>query len=311
MNERPAYGINAGGRLMDLSKPLVMGILNATPDSFYAASRTQTEHDICARADEIVAEGAAIIDVGAFSTRPGAIDVTVEEEMARLRTALSLVRRGHPDMVVSVDTFRPDVARMAVEEYGVAIVNDVSDVATRTSGGCDARRTSPTSSSGQRPLAPSNLRGGVCAPGTSGGCDVPEMFAMVARLHVPYVLMSRLPSIDAMLQAFAEEVNMLRGLGVADIILDPGFGFGKDLSDNYAVMAGLERLSALGLPLLVGVSRKSMITRLLGCETSEALNATTALHAVALMKGASILRVHDVKEAVEACRIVGELRFEV
>ena len=309
---------------MDLSKPLVMGILNATPDSFYAASRTQTEHDICARADEIVAEGAAIIDVGAFSTRPGATDVTVEEEMARLRTALSLVRRGHPDVVVSVDTFRPDVARMAVEEFGVAIVNDVSDVATRTSGGCDARRTSPTSSSGQRPLAPSNptppafshpplsQRGswGVCAPETSDGCDVPEMFAMVARLHVPYVLMSRLPSIDAMLQAFAEEVNMLRGLGVADIILDPGFGFGKDLSDNYAVMAGLERLSALGLPLLVGVSRKSMITRLLGCETSEALNATTALHAVALMKGASILRVHDVKEAVEACRIVGELKIE-
>ena len=263
---------------MDLSKPLVMGILNATPDSFYAASRTQTEHDICARADEIVAEGGAIIDVGAFSTRPGASEVPVEEEMARLRTALSLVRRGHPDMVVSVDTFRPDVARMAVEEYGAAIINDVSEGA---------------------------LTGAV--KWTPKG-DVPEMFAMVARLHVPYVLMSQRPSIDTMLPAFAEEVAMLRSLGVADIIIDPGFGFGKDLDDNYAVMAGLDRLSVLGLPVLVGVSRKSMITRLLGCETAEALNATTALHAVALMKGASILRVHDVREAVEACRVVMKMK---
>ena len=262
---------------MDFSKPLVMGILNATPDSFYAASRTQTEHDIRARADEMVAEGAAIIDVGAFSTRPGASDVPAEEEMERLRMALSVVRRGHPDMVVSVDTFRPDVARMAVEEYGVAIVNDVSE------GG---------------------LTGAV--RWTPGG-DVPEMFAMVARLHVPYVLMSQRPSIGMMLPAFAEEVAMLRSLGVADIILDPGFGFGKDLSGNYAVLAGLDRLSVLGLPLLVGVSRKSMITRLLGCDTAEALNATTALHAVALMKGASILRVHDVREAVEVCRVVERL----
>ena len=277
MKETPAYSINVGGRLMDFSKPLVMGILNATPDSFYAASRTQTEHDIRARADEMVAEGAAIIDVGAFSTRPGASDVPAEEEMERLRMALSVVRRGHPDMVVSVDTFRPDVARMAVEEYGVAIVNDVSE------GG---------------------LTGAV--RWTPGG-DVPEMFAMVARLHVPYVLMSQRPSIGTMLPAFAEEVAMLRSLGVADIILDPGFGFGKDLSGNYAVLAGLDRLSVLGLPLLVGVSRKSMITHLLGCDTAEALNATTALHAVALMKGASILRVHDVREAVEVCRVVERL----
>ena len=131
---------------------------------------------------------------------------------------------------------------------------------------------------------------------------------MVARLHVPYVLMSQRPSIDTMLPAFAEEVAMLRSLGVADIIIDPGFGFGKDLDDNYAVMAGLDRLSVLGLPVLVGVSRKSMITRLLGCETAEALNATTALHAVALMKGASILRVHDVREAVEACRVVMKMK---
>ena len=262
---------------MDLSTPLVMGILNATPDSFYAASRTQTEHDICARADEIVAEGAAIIDVGAFSTRPGASDVPVEEEMSRLRMALSLVRRSHPDVVVSVDTFRPDVARMAVEEYGVAIVNDISEA---------------------------GLTGAV--KWTPQG-DVPEMFSMVAKLHVPYVLTSQRPSIDTMLPAFAEEVAMLRSVGVADVILDPGFGFGKDLAGNYAVMAGMDRLSALGLPLLVGVSRKSMITRLLACETAEALNATTVLHTVALMKGASILRVHDVREAVEACRVMAEI----
>lgn len=266
--------INAGGRLLELTKPVVMGILNATPDSFYAASRMRTEHDICARADEMVADGAAIIDVGAFSTRPGASDVPVDEEMSRLRMALSSVRRSHPDMVLSVDTFRPDVARMAVEEYGVAIVNDVSEA---------------------------GLTGTV--KWTPDG-DVPEMFAMVARLHVPYVLTSQRPSIDTMLPAFAEEVAMLRSLGVADIILDPGFGFGKDLSGNYAVMAALDRLTVLGLPLLVGVSRKSMITRLLECETSEALNATTVLHAVALMKGASILRVHDVRQAVEACEII-------
>lgn len=277
MKETPAYSINAGGRLLDLSKPLVMGILNATPDSFYAASRSRTEHDICTRAGEMVEEGADIIDVGAYSTRPGASEVPVEEEMARLRMALSLVRREHPGMVVSVDTFRPDAARMAVEEYGADIVNDVSE-------------------------------GGLTGVVKWKPCgDVPEMFAMVAKLHVPYVLTSQRPSIDTMLPAFAEEVAMFRSLGVADIILDPGFGFGKDVAGNYGVMAGLDRLVVLGLPLLVGVSRKSMITRLLGCETTEALNATTVLHTVALMKGASILRVHDVRQAVEACRVMEAL----
>ena len=266
---------------MDLSTPVVMGIVNATPDSFFSPSRVRTEHEVCAKVDQMVDEGAAIIDVGAFSTRPGAAEVSAEEEMSRLRVALTAIRHTHPDIVLSVDTFRPDVARMAVEEFGVAIINDVSE------GGI----TGVT---------------GIPRPERRG--DVPEMFAMVAHLHAAYVLMSVKPSIDSMLKSFSEEVAMLRGLGVADIIIDPGFGFGKDLADNYRVMAHLDRLSILGLPILVGVSRKSMLTRLLDCDASSALNATTALHTAALLHGASILRVHDVREAVEACRVVEALR---
>ena len=274
-----ACSINVGGRLLSLSLPLVMGIVNATPDSFYAASRAQTEHDIAARADELVGEGAAIIDVGACSTRPGSNPADADEEMSRLRTALAAVRRAQPDAVVSVDTFRPDVARMAVEEYGAAIVNDVSE------GGV----------------------GGVDGPAARQAEGVPEMFAMVARLRVPYILTSVRSDMETMLLAFAREVEVLHGLGVADIILDPGFGFGKDLAGNYAVMARLHRLHALRLPILVGVSRKSMVTRLLGCGSDQALHATTALHAAALLQGASILRVHDVRPAVEACRVVAEI----
>jgi dihydropteroate synthase len=274
-----ACSINVGGRLLSLSRPLVMGIINATPDSFYAASRTRTEHDIAVRADNLVGEGAAIIDVGACSTRPGSSPADADEEMSRLRTALAAVRRAQPDVVVSVDTFRPDVAKMAVEEYGVTIINDISE------GGV----------------------GDVEGPKERQEEGVPEMFAMVARLRVPYILTSVRADMDGMLLAFAHEVEMLHGLGVADIILDPGFGFGKDLAGNYAVMARLNRLHALRLPILVGVSRKSMVTRLLGCTADEALHGTTALHAAALLQGASILRVHDVRPAVEACRVVTEI----
>ena len=255
------YMINIHGRLLDLGKPQVMGILNVTPDSFYAASRKQTETEIAERANQIIAEGATMIDVGACSTRPGFQEISEAEEMERLRFGLGVVRREQPDSVISVDTFRPDVARMAVEEFGVGIINDV----------------------------------------TEGGA---VMFRMVSRLCVPYILMSVQPTMKEMLLSFAEKVQQLRDLGAKDIILDPGFGFGKTLDQNYQVMSELDKLQVMNLPLLVGVSRKSMIYKLFGCTPDGSLNGTTALNTLALMKGASILRVHDVKEAVECCRIV-------
>ena len=258
------YTINIHGRLMDLAKPLVMGILNVTPDSFYAGSRKQTEQEIVERARQIVTEGGAIIDVGAYSTRPGAQDVPESEEMERLRFGLGIVRRELPDSIVSVDTFRPDVARMAVEEFGADIVNDVSEGGT-------------------------------------------AMFRMVSNLRVPYILMSQQPTMRGMLLSFAEKVQQLRDFGAKDIILDPGFGFGKTLEQNYQVMGELEKLLVMELPLLVGVSRKSMIFKLFGITPNESLNGTTALNTIALMKGTSILRVHDVREAVECCKIVGQL----
>ena len=261
------YTINIHGRLMDLSQPQVMGILNVTPDSFYAASRKQTEQEIAECASRIVAEGGTIIDVGACSTRPGFQEISEAEEMERLRFGLGIVRRELPDAVVSVDTFRPDVARMAVEEFGVGIINDVSE-------------------------------------------GNPRMFRMVSRLRVPYILMSQQPTIREMLLSFAEKVQQLRDLGAKDIILDPGFGFGKTLEQNYQIMGELDKLQVMGLPILVGVSRKSMIYKLLGFTPEESLNGTTALNTIALMKGASILRVHDVKEAVECCKIVWKVKSE-
>lgn len=253
---------------MDLSQPQVMGILNVTPDSFFAGSRMQTGQEILERANQIVAEGATMIDIGGCSTRPGSEPVSEAEEMERLRLALGIVRREMPRAVVSVDTFRPDVARMVVEEYGADIINDVS-----------------------------------------GGCV--EMYRMVARLRVPYILMSVQPTVRDMLLAFAREVQQLRDLGVKDMILDPGFGFGKTVAQNYQVMNELERLRVMELPLLVGVSRKSMIYKLLGLTPSESLNGTSVLHTIALMKGASILRVHDVKEAVECVRIAESLNGQI
>ena len=255
------YTINVQGRLMDLSQPQVMGILNVTPDSFYAGSRAQTEREIAERANRIVAEGGTIIDVGACSTRPGAAVVSEQEEMARLRFGLDVVRRELPFSVVSVDTFRPDVARMAVEEFGACIINDVSEGSM-------------------------------------------SMFRLVSRLRVPYILMSQQPTLRAMLLSFASKVQQLRDLGAIDIILDPGFGFGKTLEQNYRLLNELEKLQVMELPLLVGVSRKSMIYNLLGSTANESLNGTTVLHTIALMKGANILRVHDVREAVECLKIV-------
>ena len=262
------YTINVHGQLMELSKPQVMGILNVTPDSFFAGSRMQTEQEIAVRANQIIAEGATMIDVGGCSTRPGSEPVSEAEEMQRLRLALGVVRREQPHAVISVDTFRPDVARMAVEEFGADIINDVSE-------------------------------GSV------------EMYRMIARLRVPYILMSVQPTLRDMLLAFAREVQQLRDLGVKDIILDPGFGFGKSVVQSYQVMNSLERLLVMELPLLVGISRKSMIYKLLGLTPNESLNGTSVLNTIALMKGASILRVHDVKEAVECVRIVESLNSQI
>jgi dihydropteroate synthase len=270
------------GQLVDLSTPRVMGILNVTPDSFYAGSRKQTEAEIAARVEQIVGEGGAMIDVGAFSTRPGAQQVTEEEEMRRLRFGLDIVRRYQGGAIVSVDTFRPEVARMAVEEYGADIINDVSE------GGESIATTSSISLDEEKG-------------------DVPAMFRMVARLQVPYVLMSVRGTLKELMVSTAAKVYQLQALGVKDIILDPGFGFGKTLEQNYRLLGEMDKLKELGLPILVGVSRKSMIYKLLGGSPDESLNGTTVLNTVALMKGASILRVHDVKEAVEAVRLVKSL----
>lgn len=270
------YTINVRGRLLDLSQPLVMGILNATPDSFYSGSRKQTEAEIADRANQIVAEGGRIIDVGAFSTRPGADEVSLEEETERLKHAMQIVRREQPDAIVSVDTYRPLVARRCVEEFGADIINDVSE-------------------------------GGITGIVGKEIHEEGDMFQTVAQLGVPYILMSVQPTLEKMMQNFAAEVQRLRDLGAKDIILDPGYGFGKTLAQNYEIMNRAERLLELDLPVLVGVSRKSMIYKLVGGDPTTALNGTTVLHTVSLQKGASILRVHDVKEAFEAIRIVQQL----
>lgn len=283
------YILNVNGRLMDLSEPCVMGILNATPDSFYAGSRKQTEAEIAARADQIMAEGGNIIDVGAFSTRPGAAHVTEDEEMERMRMALKAVRSVQPDAPVSVDTFRPEVARMAVEEFGAGIINDVSEGNINGAFG-------------------GSVSNGADADGCNGNGECPEMFKMAARLGVPYILMSTKPDIMSMMKAFAHEVQTLHSLGVKDIILDPGFGFGKTLEQNYELLAGLDKLREFELPLLVGVSRKSMISRLLATDADHSLNGTSVVNTIAMINsGASILRVHDVKPCVEAVTIVKEV----
>ena len=272
--------INVNGSLLDLSQPRVMGILNVPPDSFYAGSRTQTEAEIVRRVKQIVSEGAAIIDIGAYSSRPNADNVSAREEMERLRMGLKILFEIQPDAVVSVDTFRADVARMCVEEYGVAIINDIA------AGEMDA-----------------------------------NMFHTVAALNVPYIMMhmqgtpqsmQQHPHYDNLLKEvflyFARKVQQLRDLGVKDIILDPGFGFGKTMEHNYELLSHLEEFRIFELPLLVGVSRKSMIYRLLDITPQEALNGTTVLDTICLLKGADILRVHDVKEAVETVRIVQAMR---
>lgn len=275
------YTINIKGRLMDLSTPQVMGILNVTPDSFYSGSRKQTEMEIAQRANQIIEEGGSIIDVGAFSTRPGADEVSEEEEGRRLKFALDIVRREQPDVAVSVDTYRPTLARKCIEEWGADIINDVSE------GG---------------------ITGIVNVPLKQRQEEYPEMFRVVGELKIPYILMSVQPTLETMMKGFAREVQQLRDLGAKDIILDPGFCFGKNLIQNYQIYNEMEKLNVMELPVLVGISRKSMIYKLLGGDATTSLNGTSVLDTIALMKGASILRVHDVKEAAEAVKIVEAMK---
>lgn len=280
MQEFTPYTLKLKGKVLELSQPQVMGILNVTPDSFFEGSRKQTEKEIGERIEQICQEGASMIDIGAYSSRPNADDVSPLEEMARLRMGLELIKRNHTDAVISVDTFRADVARMCVEEYGVDIINDIS-----------------------------------------GGSLDPDMFATVAKLDVPYILMHMKGTPQTMQQNpqyndvvkevyhyFEEKIGQLQALGVKDIILDPGFGFAKTLQQNYELMQGMEVFHRLKLPLLVGISRKSMIYRLLGATPADALNGTTVLNTISLVKGAHILRVHDVKECAEAIKITQALR---
>lgn len=274
------HTLNLRGKLYSLCEPKIMGILNVTPDSFYAESRTSDEEHIAARVQQLMDDGADMIDIGGYSSRPGADDVSPEEEMNRLRRGLRVVRRLYPEVPVSVDTFRADVARMCVEEEGADIINDIS-----------------------------------------GGMMDRQMFRTVARLGVPYILMHMQGTPDTMQQAphydnlrrevmlyFAERIDRLCQMGAKDIIVDPGFGFGKTLEHNYELFHHLDDFNLFNLPLLVGISRKSMIHKLLGGTPQTSLNGTTVLNTIALMKGAHILRVHDVKEAVEAKRIVMKMK---
>lgn len=274
------HTLNLRGKLYSLCEPKIMGILNVTPDSFYAESRTSDEEHIAARVQQLMDDGADMIDIGGYSSRPGADDVSPEEEMNRLRRGLRVVRRLYPEVPISVDTFRADVARMCVEEEGADIINDIS-----------------------------------------GGMMDRQMFRTVARLGVPYILMHMQGTPDTMQQSphydnlrrevmlyFAERIDRLCQMGAKDIIVDPGFGFGKTLEHNYELFHHLDDFNLFNLPLLVGISRKSMIYKLLGGTPQTSLNGTTVLNTIALMKGAHILRVHDVKEAVEAKRIVMKMK---
>lgn len=272
--------INIKGQLLSLDEPQVMGILNVTPDSFYAGSRKQTEAAIIDRIETILREGASIIDVGGYSSRHDAAEVSETEEMQRLEMALQPLLQHYPDVVVSVDTFRSSVARQCVEKYGVAMINDIS-----------------------------------------GGELDERMFDTVAQLRVPYIMMHMRGTPQTMqqqtdyedvtadlLKYFSQKLERLFRLGVNDVILDPGFGFSKTLTQNYELMRHLGDFRTFGLPLLVGVSRKSMIYKLLETTPEESLNGTTVLHTYALLQGADILRVHDVRAAKEAIRIVQQLK---
>lgn len=279
---KPSLLINIRGRLLDLGRePIVMGILNHTPDSFFSGSRIQGDRAIHDRIEQILREGGSMVDVGGYSTRPDATEISPEEEWARVAQVLEILKRDYPEVIVSVDTFRADVARKAVEIGGADLINDVS-----------------------------------------GGLLDSEMYATVGSLQVPYILMhmrgtpKTMQSLteysgkvtDVVISELLRPIEKARAAGIKDIILDPGFGFSKTLDQNYELMSELDKFATLGLPLLVGISRKSMIYRLFETSPQEALNGTSILNTFALLHGAHILRVHDVKEAVEAVKIVAKLK---
>jgi dihydropteroate synthase len=271
--------LNLGGKIMDLSIPRVMGILNLTPDSFYEGSRVADPSLALERAGDMIRQGADILDLGAVSSRPGANEISENEEIDRLFPVLETIREAHPDIPISVDTWRSNVARRVKERFGIQLINDIS----------------------------------------AGTMD-PEMFPAMAQLGIPYIIMHMQgtpanmqdhPSydnvVDELLQFFAEKVYRLRNLGLNDIVLDPGFGFGKTLEQNYELLSQFDAFRMFELPLMAGVSRKSMIYKLLNINPEEALNGTTAAHMALLLKGASLLRVHDVQAAVETIKIFQQI----
>ncbi|KQS26920.1 dihydropteroate synthase [Dyadobacter sp. Leaf189] len=266
--------LNIRGRIVDLSRPLVMGILNTTTDSFFRGSRANSEDEVIERAGTMLSEGADLIDIGGYSTRPGAKDISVTEELDSILTALNAITKFFPKTVISVDTFRSDVAKEAVAA-GASLINDVS-----------------------------------------GGTLDPRMFETVAELRVPYVLMhmrgepqtmNKLTHYDHVVRDILKDLQTkiaaLRALGIADIIVDPGFGFAKTIAQNFELLRNLSEFEQLGYPVLAGLSRKSTIYKTLGVAPEDALNGTTVLNTLALERGASILRVHDVKQAVEAVKL--------
>ena len=270
--------LNIGGRILDFRQPRIMGILNITPDSFYQGSRLRDPDEILKRANEMISEGADILDVGAYSSKPGSGEIPVEEEMQRLVMALDVIRQTHPDMLISVDTFRPEIASMAVNDFNVNMINDIS-----------------------------------------GGDLDSGMYDTVAGLQVPYIMMHMKgkPSdmqehaeyadvVKEIILRFSEKLEQLNKVGVNDIIIDPGFGFAKTIEHNFQILQQLEAFNIFNQPLMVGISRKSMIYQVLGTHPAEALNGSTVLHTIALMKGANILRVHDVKEAHETIKLFGK-----
>lgn len=279
---KPLY-INVGGKLLDLQVPKVMGIINVTPDSFYSGSRFTTDKAIIAAAEKMIGEGADILDVGGYSSRPGAEDISGKEEAERVLGAIKLIGKELPGAIISVDTFRADIAEKAVTDYGAHIINDIS----------------------------------------GGEADI-KMFSVVKKLNVPYIMMHMIGDPRTMasqaaydditadiLKWFSGKIYELRSAGVKDIIIDPGFGFSKNIAHNFELLRRLGEMRIAGLPVLVGLSRKSMIWKTLEISPDDALNGTTALNTIALINGADILRVHDVKEAVQTVRLVGKLKSEV
>ena len=264
---------------IDLSKPRVMTIVNVTPDSFYDGSRTFTEEEIERRVAQAIAEGADMLDVGGYSSRPNADEVSVEEECARVCRAMKVIRRVCPDMAVSIDTIRAEVEQRVVADWGDCIVNAIA------AGEADSQMLPPVARLGL-PYIAMHMRG---TPAT--------MQSMTAYSDV----------VEEVRNYFVRKLDELHSVGITDVVIDPGFGFAKTLEQNYALMDGLHRLNDLGAPILVGISRKSMIYKLLGCTPAEALNGTTALHLEALRQGAKILRVHDTREAVEVVKIYNQL----